>query len=334
MERIWILVIAACASCDIFHSTDFRVESGANDAGVVPFTTDSAKALEYAKTTCAWLSACESPLGNNQAGVCIANAILAYDRTINPNRAPKGAAKTYWQCIFDAAAKQSCAAIRACVYPLSPSGLACSGVFVGCSVVPGPTRIDCRMAAMTAAPAENCIASGQSCVAKMGNFGALCAGAQGQACATAGCIGTSVSACSDAGVDIGQDCALVGAGSCVAMFDAGACAPEGSGACSPTQMVTCDGGVAQGCAAGVPERVDCKALADGCTEGIYDSHAPPSIACRNVTTDCTFDKCSVSALTACVRGKNVAIDCVALGLKPCATVTTTPDGPQPACGMP
>lgn len=341
MKRIGALaaIVVCTAACDIFHSTDFPtqcpdggcVESGA-DAGIVPFTTDSAKALEYSKTTCAWLAACESPLGNNQAGVCLTNAILAYDRTTNPNRTPKGAAKTYWQCIFDAAVQQSCAAMQACVFPGTAVG--CAGSFVGCSALGVPTRIDCRSTTAGAAPAENCVASGQTCVAKTGNFGALCTGSQGQSCAATGCTGTSVSICSDAGVDLGQDCALVGAGSCVPMFDAGACAPESSGACSPTQWVTCDAGVAQGCAAGVPERVDCKALAGGCAEGIYDTHLPPSAACVKLAPDCTFDKCSGSSVAACVRGKSIVLDCASLGLKPCANVTTTPDGPQPACGKP
>lgn len=348
-----MVAFLACASCDIFHSTDLPTkcsdggcaDSAPMDAGVSPFTTDSVKAFQYAQQVCAWLAACESPMGHNMTGTCLVDAVLAYDRTINPNRAPKGAARTFWQCAFDASttgratgpdAGNRCDAMYACVYPTSKTGEACGGMFVGCAGMDPSTRIDCRGSAPNiVAAAEPCKAQGKACSAQGGNSNALCTGPQGQTCMTTGCTGSAMSFCDDAGVDLGQDCSLVGGGTCTDVFDAGACKPEGPGSCVPTQNVTCDdAGVAHGCMTGVPETVDCKGLLGDCVEGLVPTYQPPSRACTRAIAACTMDKCSNGSINACMRGRLVMIDCGAVGLGPCTTIQTSTDGPQPACGKP
>jgi hypothetical protein len=343
VERVGLIVVALCASCDIFHSTDFPTKcsdagcsEGGNDAGVTPFTTDSTKALDYAKQTCAWLAACEGPLGENETGKCIANAILAYDQATNPNRQPKAAAREYWQCLFDKASTRSCASVWTCTPP-SQRETCPPAPLVGCFPSQG-ARIDCRSPGEFA-QRESCASSGQTCAAQNGNVNALCAGPQGQSCGgdsgiPSGCSGTTLSVCDDAGVDRGRDCSSVGAGACVTVFDAGACKPESTGTCTPSLTVTCDGGFASGCQAGIPESVNCKNISGGCAEGFYPPTDPPSSACVNLTPTCSDDTCSGTSVLACVRGRSVAVDCIALGLKGCTTIPTTPDGPRPACGKP
>lgn len=332
MRTLSYLFLLLASGCDIFHSTDFvpACEGGCGDgpidSGVTPFTTDTAQALSNAKQTCAWLAACEGPLGGNETGKCIANTILAFDQTTNPNRQPKGAARTYWQCLFNASAAHSCSAIQAC----NPAmlGSCPPNPFVGC--FGGPTaRIDCRVEKEIPIR-ENCGMYGQACA------NGICAGIQAQSCVSSGCFGTNAKNCSDAGIDIGRDCASVGNGTCADLFDAAVCTPEAMGTCNPSLTVTCDdGGVAHGCQAGIPESVDCKKISGGCAEGLYGPSEPPSNACVNLTPSCSDDLCTGGAILACVRGRQVAVDCATLGLKPCGTsIPTTPDGPRPACGKP
>src|SRR4029077_10389629 len=121
-------------------------------------------------------------------------------RTTNPNRPPKGAARTFWQCAFDAATKQKCSEVEKCVFPQAE---AWTGSFVGCSKLDPATRIDVRDGGGTFIPAgEACNATGKTCASQAGNFNGLCTGPQGQACVADGCSGTGTSACSDAGVDL------------------------------------------------------------------------------------------------------------------------------------
>lgn len=339
----FLLFAAALPACDIFHSTDFPTkcaDGGCDerpappppDSGVLPFTTDTAAALEHAKETCAWLGACESPMGSNAAGACLQAAILAFDQRANPSRPPAGASRAFWICAYAASVARSCDAMRACVYPNLEQ---CGGSFVGCSAASPATRIACDKAgSIPTGAAETCDLWGSRCAAAVGNTNAVCAGPQGLSCAKSGCSGTGLSLCApDGGADNGMDCANVGARACVDTADAGGCVPAGAGSCAPTRDVTCDdAGVAHGCAAGVPETLDCTAFAGACTPSTLPQWAPPIAACYFPGPGCTEDDCS-AGFTACLAGRRVPIDCASYGLTACVSVAT-PDGTRPACGKP
>jgi hypothetical protein len=311
---------------------DASADAGAD---VTPFTADSTRALENAKVTCAWIAACETPFGDNETGRCLANAILAFDQTTNANRKPKGDAQDFWRCAFAAATAKSCAQIESCAFGglVAPCG---GGPFVGCAGR-GDTRVICDKAG-SGEPVERCAAYGKSCGAldpQIGQHDALCTGPQGRMCQTSGCMGAKLSACDDAGTDLGQDCALVGAGACVP--DAGACMPESSEPCTPTADISCDdAGVAYGCATGLREKVDCTKISGpgGCTPVLNaPGWMPPSAACKQAA-GCGADQCNGTSLNACVRGRFVAVDCAKLGLGACTSVMTTTDGTRYACAKP
>jgi hypothetical protein len=341
--------IVPAVACDIFHSTDLPTLCGdaSNapgcsadakadalvDAGVYPFTKDPQTALANAKSTCAWLAACETPMGQNQTGTCIANAVLAYDATTNPNRTPQGAARLFWQCAFDAAKLQSCDAMKSCALPAGVSKCSVSaGAFVGCAASNGANaaaRVDCETND-TLPNVELCAAVGKTCGAVGNNSDALCYGPKGRACQQTGCSGPYLSVCDDAGFDQGVDCASVGARACVGS-PVLTCKPEGVGSCTPSTDVWCDGGIATACPAGIPETVNCATLAGGCVD-IPDASwgTAPSVACQQ-PSGCGADQCNGASLEACVRGKVVVVSCAAEGLGPCQGVMTRSDGSRAAC---
>lgn len=345
LRRRWVAAVVALAggamapviACDIFHSTDLPTlctdassAPGCAEGGVPPFdagspfTKDPPTALANAKTTCAWLSACETPMGQNQTGLCLANAILAFDQTTNPNREPRGDARAFWQCAFAAAKKRSCGALHACI--LDPKNNCGDVSIISCV---GGARANCETKGELP-NVESCAALGHACGALNGNVDGICTGVQQRACAQSGCNGSQLSVCDDAGLDHGLDCASVGTGTCVAS-PVLTCAPVSVGTCTQSSGVWCDGGVAIACPTGAPEWVDCARIAGsgGCVD-MPEAGAPltPSDACRQPQANaaCTQDKCNGDALSACVRGRVVPVDCTAEGLGACGPITTRSDG--------
>lgn len=332
---------------DIFHSTDFPEA----DSGPTDFCSWSeATAQSNATRACALLSACQTPVGANSVGSCLANATLAYDCTANPNRPVIGAVHEYWDCL---ARSKTCDDISSCIYSSPPEIAAqakapkCTSAatpfvpFTACQPVANTTtRLDCRD---SGAPAfgESCLATGQFCVSK-DQGEALCVGSEGTSCTRTGCNDTELNFCADAGggdlFDRGVDCASYGAGSCVASNDAGvlACLAVDGGTCAAKNGIECNGAIAQGCGSGIEERVNCAAFGLGVTCNA-NPNAPAydiASACFTTTPACTNESCSSNGdILACERGGIVSVDCGSLGLGKCVEVATT-DGTRPACGPP
>ena len=351
------VALASVVACvDLFHSTsdvhgfcegddasDPRCSSDASaDAEAGPAdlcAPDAGVAQQRAIKACAWLAACEHPIGRDKTGECIVDAILAYDCDANPNRKPKGAAQTFWQCMQNA---NDCGAVAKCVFPPSGAPPCANGGFIGCSQssYAVDTRVECNFAD-AAATGENCAAYGQTCDSldpDAANDSARCVGAQRRACTGLGCAGGHLSVCDDAGVDIGYDCASFGAGACDPSGAAPACKPEGNGTCAATTDVACSSGNvrASGCVTGVPESVDCTSISGPGTCVPIEAGAPgtiPSDACRVADGGCADDTCSGAQLAACVRGRTVTIDCTSLGLKTCNPIDTK-EGSIAACNPP
>ncbi len=341
-------VASALACIDLFHATDdvkSICETDATDprcldgGDAAPPATlcapDAAAAQAMATHACAWLSACEHPVGQNKTGACMVNAILAYDCAANPNRKPKGKVELFWQCMQNA---NTCNAVAACVFPDGVPGGCLSGGFIGCSqsMFNLDSRLDCEQPTDAAPPGENCGAYGQTCDSielDASNRNALCVGPQRRACVGLGCSGTKLSLCDDAGIDLGYDCAGFGAGTCFASGASPACKPEGSGTCSGTADVTCSPGnvEAQGCIANIPETVDCTALSGKGTCVPIEGGVPgtvPAAACHIADGGCSDDSCAGASLLACVRGRVVTVDCTKLGLKSCNVVSTVESPPS------
>jgi hypothetical protein len=109
---------ATTAACfDLFHSTSDILSACEIDAqspvcGPTDFCSWSpAAARQHAQHACAWLGACETPVGSNALGPCMFQALLAYDCAANPNHRVRGAAHDLWDCLWRA---QSCSDVAAC----------------------------------------------------------------------------------------------------------------------------------------------------------------------------------------------------------------------------
>jgi len=163
------------ACIDLFHSTsdvltacqlDAQAPGCGKEAGVDASTnfcdwTDDV-ARQHAAHACAWLGACESPLGRNAFGSCMFQALLAYDCAANPNHPVKGKTHDLWDCLSQAT---SCGAVNACVFPQGPQ--ACGGgPFVTCATQDGGFNADVRVECLAdkdPANGENCALWGQTC---------------------------------------------------------------------------------------------------------------------------------------------------------------------------
>ncbi|MEO8874350.1 MAG: hypothetical protein ABI461_02085 [Polyangiaceae bacterium] len=349
-----IVTAGAFFGCgDIFHSTDFPSADGGGGGGGSLVTPEGgfcswseATAKTNALNACALVAACQSPIGDNAVGTCIVNATLAYDCAANPNRPVIGQALAYWQCVASA---KTCADVDSCVYGDPPdvtkrvSPPTCGGSgssFTACGKsAQANSRLDCR-APGDPSLGESCLATGHTCATKNGGE-ALCLGGEGIACTKTSCGGTQLDFCVDAGggttFDRGVDCASYGAGSCVDKDAGPTCEPVvgDAGTCAPSPGIRCAQDVALGCGAGIPERVDCAALANGVTCNASQTAPAYDIAagCFARTPTCSNDSCSGAALNACVRGASVTVDCISLGLGPCTQVNTT-DGVRASCSAP
>jgi hypothetical protein len=323
---------------------DGNTGEAAVEAGAPPelCASSTAEAAGRAAHVCAWLGACETPMGRNAFGSCFFRALLAYDCAANPDRRPRGSARALWACLLDAG---SCAAIDACVFEGSlPPGCG-PGVYANCAPDRPKVRAACTRDTDASYPAhgESCALGGQSCVAGAG----VCAGGGDPACSN-GCEGTSLHWCSAAdggalGDDRGVDCANEGLGACAAFPAAPAarwvaCVAESdAGACEPDATASCADGRAIMCPSGVRESLDCAALlgsADACSPGALHPTFDWTSPCSRAPATCPADRCDGGALASCERGADFTVDCHAVGLGDCRLVPTDPGVLRASCTAP
>ena len=360
--------IALGAACvDLFHSTDFdtlcktspddpscAAADGASDVRVVadadadadagPTHPDfcawsSTEARTQAMRACAWLGACERPLGESLFGPCVVHAQLAFDCTANPSLRPRQAIDAFWACL---ATVGSCGDVDRCVFP---SGVnECNAIASGTSLACGTdsnsgVRLECEGdAGGRARGVEPCALSGRTCSLTGDKSTAKCSGVLGFGCTGDGgsCSGTSAVDCEPIGVlhlDQGIDCSGYGAGQC-AFGEAGpACMPTKTATtCTQDARPACEGTVARSCIAGEEIRIDCALLGLAC-DATQASTADPTAACvKRGTGACTgTDVCPTSTtLQSCGRGAKYTVDCASVGLGKCL-IDTTGNG---ACSPP
>jgi hypothetical protein len=349
---------AALVACfDVLHSTaDIRAACEI-DPSLAGCSTDfcawsADEAEAHALHACAWLGACETPMGNDAFGPCMFRARMAYDCKANPQHAVRGAAHAVWDCLQRA---RSCAEVDACVFeqhevhcqPTATTGTACVPTLpdlrVACDAADGGT---------TRPRGENCALSGQTC----DPVSATCTGRGSAAACSRTCEDGLLHWCSvdptavlsaDAGsaVDEGIDCTNNGAGACAfvppnaAVASWVACEPASSaGACTPDASASCTGGVATSCLTGHLESVDCDTLLGSpgaCTPGplapLFDWTSPCSLS----PPQCSDDTCNGDLLTSCERGAPFNARCSSQGLGPCRLVATEEaSAPRAACTPP
>jgi hypothetical protein len=355
--------LAACV--DLFHGTSDILTAcevdasiaGCTDAGATGEAATGAGtdfcgwsdslAQQNAAYACAWLGACETPMGRNAFGPCMFEALLAYDCAANPSHPATGTAHDLWDCLWRV---QSCADVDACVFPSKPQPCGTNGTACGTAGSAARNNFDVRVECVDGGRTrgENCAMWGQTCAsAGQGGYCAGAAGNAGLACDVDECSGSSIHWCVDGG-DIGIDCASNGAGTCGGFpspTDAGwvACLPRGdAAACSSAASAQCDGGVATSCAAGVVETIDCNALLQsehGCTPGAFAlpfDWTSPCVVDDPDAAPCV-EGCAGTQLTGCARGATYVVDCASprIGLGAC-TMVTTDDGraTHAACSPP
>ena len=368
LAALWTMLGGLLLACfDLFHSTsdiksaceldaqacvsDSGTDGDAPDDSSGPDAPDaqdfcawtSAQARAYAAHACAWLGACESPMGRNAFGPCMFQALLAYDCAANPNHGARGEARRLWDCLWQV---QSCHDVSACLLPMGGQTCSGSGDYTACGGAAaspnGQVRFECVDGGAPAfgARAENCALWGQSCA--NGAAAAACAGEGGLACSDKECTGeprTELLWCVDS-VDIGIDCASNGAQRCEGFPDPSnaswlACAAESdAGPCVPDASASCTGGVSWSCPSGVLESIDCARLLQsdaGCRDGPL---APPfdwTSPCVLPTSQCA-ESCTDAGLIGCARGAAFALDCAAQGLGTCRPVATDMGSEvHPAC---
>ena len=343
--------IVACF--DLFHSTAdvltaCAIDAGtpgcfdaATEAGALPEggATDfcawtSLEAQQHAQHACAWLGACETPMGGNAFGACMFQALLAYDCEANPNHPVKGKAGSLWECLWQV---QSCGDVDSCVLPDGPAACAMGANRTACGAGSDamPSSADVRFECSDAGPShpkassENCALWGKTCASN--GSGAICAGGGGLGCTAKECLGhprTELQWCVDGG-DLGIDCAGSGGQFCVGFEDASppwlACAAASdAGECAPDPSATCVNGVAYSCPTGVLEKIDCASLLQsdaGCGAGPL---APPfdwTSPCAILESPCT-ESCAGPLLTGCTRGASFTVNCEAEWLGACRMVMT------------
>ncbi|MGO9835405.1 MAG: hypothetical protein ACLP1X_14425 [Polyangiaceae bacterium] len=338
------LVGGTLAACfDLFHSTgnvltaceiDAITPGCQPDAGIDLCAPTALEARQRASHACAWLGACETPLGLNAFGSCMVEALMAYDCAANPNHRFKGKAAALWGCL---SAVRSCSDVNGCVFPAGPELCGSAGDYTSCGSAIGPAAgsdvvIECEDGGT--AHGENCALWGKTCV--LGPSGAVCAGGAfdaGCPVGASGCYGaTTIHSCAEGGVDIGIDCSSFGAErcsgfpqdpqwvACVAETEAG---PEAG--CVPDASATCLGGVALSCPSGVVESLDCAALLgspNACATGQLVPRFDWTSPCVLASPMCMGDSCNGTTLNGCSRGAAFSVDCMNEGLGVCEMVTT------------
>ncbi len=351
MRASLVLLVAGCigsssvaiACIDLFHSTSgiltaCELDASADGCAGDDFCAGSADvAKAHAQHACAWLGACETPMGRNAFGSCEFAALLAYDCAANPNHPVHGQTRAIWGCLQRA---QTCADVDACVFPGEKTLCAASGDFTACVESGGSSvRTECEDGGTVPYPSahgENCALSAQVCSAASGF--AECAGSReeaGVACAISGCNGSALHWCdSKTGADVGIDCAANGAAACGGFpSDRAAawvaCLPESdSGACVPDASASCFDGIAYSCPGGAIEHIDCGALLGkpgaqaACSPGPLSPPFDWTSPCVVSPPACTEDSCSGSILQGCARGSAFSVDCAQEGLGACRMVST------------
>jgi hypothetical protein len=351
---------ATLVACfDLFHSTSGIVTACQLDAQACP-TSDAGstnfcswspqEARGYAEHACAWLGACESPMGRNAFGSCMFEALLAYDCTANPAHLVKGASHAQWDCLWQV---QACADVDRCVYPGGVPSCGQTGDYTSCGNVEGgaaanrDVRVECTDGGR--ASGEDCALWGQTCAAT-GSLG-QCAGSAGEAgiqCLTEACDGTRLHSCD--GGDVGIDCADNGAQSCGGFPDPAAaqwvaCIPDvdagdgGDAGCVPNASAQCSNGYATSCPAGLTEGINCEEILQvpgaSCTSGPLSPQFDWTSPCRVSPAVCTADSCVDTTITGCARGAPFTVDCSSLNLGACQMVTTdTGSQTHAACTVP
>jgi hypothetical protein len=344
--------VSLVACFDLFHSTAGILTACQLDAQACPPTDfcqwSRDQARQNAQHACAWLGACETPMGGNAFGACMFEALLNYDCTANPSHPSRGDAKRTWDCLWQTT---SCADVDRCVFgadgvPSCPAG---SGDFTSCGVDGGTSasvRVECTNGPAVAPHGEPCALRGQTC-ASLGATG-QCSGGAAAPCQPE-CIGSRLHWCTDAG-DVGIDCASNGDGRCGGYPSPAqwvTCVPSSQqdAGCVPDASASCAGDVAVSCPSGVLETVDCAALLQApgptCTPvtrtAPFDT-SPPfdwTAPCAATQAVCTSDSCADGGVVGCVRGAQWSVDCTAQGLGPCR-MTSTDIGTQThaACAPP
>ena len=344
---------AALVACfDLFHSTSdvlplCLVDGQAPGCGRTDFCAwNPAQARRNAEHACAWLGACETPMGRNAFGTCMIQALLAYDCSVNPDHRSKGSAHQSWDCLWQT---KTCADVDRCVFPKAPQSCAGGADSTACGTAADGTannfsvRIACGQDGGAAGPnGENCDLWGQTCAAA-GAVAACVGGDAGLACLQDECVDSALHWCAG-GRDVGIDCASNGSQHCGGFPDAGnaswlACIAESdAGACDPDASATCSNGTAISCASGVLERIDCQGLlgmASACSSMPLDPPFDWTSPCVAIAPACTHDSCDAGTAAGCARGAPFALDCAAQGLGACQMVTTDVAGPpHAACAPP
>lgn len=388
MRRRHVLAVASVAfvgigiACvDLFHGTEFETlcthspndprchgDASIPDA-VAEVAVDARRphpdfcswssemARAQARRACAWLGACEGPLGESAFGPCAVRAQLAYDCKANPSLRPAGDSDAFWACL---ATVTTCADVDQCAFPsgLQQCGAVEAGSLTRCATVGGnvATRLRCTTSpeAGRAAGVEPCAMLGETCSNEPGSGGsaASCTGTQAFSCSTTVCAGSSAIDCNPAGagtVDLGLDCANFGGGRCLPSDGGGPACVGGAGAraCPTDALPSCvvnvttgaNSGVVSSCVDGHLIDVDCTKLGLPCDVSpnpplpfpTYD----PAAACvrRAPAADVcdTGDACLGSTIRSCGRGALQTVDCLSVGLKGCAI---NPANGKAACTPP
>jgi hypothetical protein len=343
------VVSGALACVDLFHSTADVLDKCEIDAASCSLdfcALDAATTEGFAEHACAWLGACELPVGGNAFGPCMVEARLAFDCSINPSHPVIGSTHALWACL---AQVQTCGDVRQCILPgRAPSCVEDAGATSCVSAGSGTARVACTDGGTSV---ENCALWGQTCdpsasaaVCGAGSAGGLACGPDGvpQDGAPGSCDSRrteKVYWCGAAG-EVGFDCSGSGMGHCgiFPSLDSGtswpACLPEGDAACQATGSVSCAGDIATSCPAGLNETIDCARLL-GTSGSCSDAGLAPPFDWTSpcLGSEACQDGCDGGTLIGCARGARFVTECAAVGLGGCHQVTTTGDdaGPHAAC---
>ncbi len=342
--------VALGAACvDLFHSTDFETlctkspddpacitavdgaipdvsvpeaEAGPVHLDFCAWSTDEAR--KQAGRACAWLGACERPLGESAFGACVIHAQLAFDCALNPSLRPRLAVDQFWSCLTSV---KSCGDVDKCVFPAGVQE--CVAVPTGSSTACGTesnaaVRLECAGDAGRAHGVEPCAMFGQTCTPD-GNSLAKCTGIRGFACTTSSgaCGGSSAIDCRPSGVrnvDEGIDCSGYGKGACTVGEAGPSCVPTmTANTCLADTAPACEGALVRTCVGGEDIRINC-ALLDLPCDVTQATTADPTAGCfKRGTGACTdTDICETSTiLHSCGRGQAYEVDCASAGLGQC-----------------
>ncbi len=366
-----LLAVASLVACfDLLHSTsDVRtaceIDAAHPGCSAEATPTDfcawtSTEARQHAVHACAWLGACETPMGGNAFGPCVFQAQLAYDCISNPNHRAGPQTHRLWDCLQRA---ETCVDVDTCISARTP---VCQnqGDYTNCK---GDLRVHCTdggvMPYAKALGSENCALWGKTCAT--GPDDTECAGSSsGLGCHEGDpkeCVGTtSIHWCAAAdggtgspdatGIDRGIDCASNGAGVCSGFPSADAArwvacqasssAPDGGDDCEPNASATCTAGIAASCPSGVRETIDCATLlgsvsaAAACSEGPLLPPFDWTSPCALVPPECSGDSCDGRIVRSCERGAAFAVDCGDEGLGSCRLQTVDSNEVRAACTPP